>query len=576
MKHILLTALGIRADEALYSLNGSTCRANLSPIALMHLLPQEEKPHEIIALCTAKALEETLPILENAVDVPVESVLTPEGRDKEELWQILHVILEQIPAGSKVTLELTQGLRPYPFLFFTAALFLKALREVDIGAVYYGMLEVKNKVESNQKVSSIVDLYPVLEMIEWFYATRMFKETGQAHLLSKCLVAFENPPGGLVGEECRDYSRVKVLRRSIDDVAMQYAQSLPLEMGMQIEDLKEKLFEPVPEHLKAAMPVPGEIFAEIRAFVEPFVIPGVRKRNKKMLVLEDRELVRQAAIIDTYLERGFVNHALGLMREWIISAVMWHRGGANVENWLKTKGKYSREAAERRLGAMAHMLTVQREVLKDTQAWLAGHWQFLSGYRNMMHHHGFREEDVFLKPDKLKKIKESWAELKHSLHIPDKWDVEIAGGGGILLVSPLGLSRGLLFSALKHINPDQLLVVTSREMVECLEEIISKAGWKGDIVSCITEDPHRGFEEAGRIAKIAASSLLKADHVRINITGGTTALQHTVQQIYKKAKKLDREVSQVALVDRRPAREQSDNPYVLGELIELDKDEDKS
>lgn len=573
MKHILLTALGVRSEEAHYILDGNVYTAKLSPIALMHLLPREERPHKIIALCTAKALEETFPILENAVDVPVESVKTPEGRDKEELWQILRVILAQIPAGSKVTLELTQGLRPYPFLFFTAALFLKALREVDIGAVYYGMLEVKKRTEDGLKVSSIVDLYPVLEMIEWFYATRMFKETGQAHLLSKCLAAFERPPAGLVGEECREYARVKVLRKSIDDVAMQYAQSLPLKMGLQINDLKRKLSGSVPDHLEAAMPVPGEIFDEIRTFVEPFVIPGGEKKNKKELVLEDGELVRQAAIIDTYLERGFMNYALGLMREWIISAVMWHRGGLNVENWLKTKGKYSRGAAERRLGAMALMLKVQRDILKENQVWLAGHWQFLSSCRNMVHHHGFREENVFLKPDKIERIKQSWTELKNNFRT-EKWDVEIAGGGGTLLVSPLGLSRGLLYSALKQVDPDQLLVITSREMVEHLDEIILKAGWKGDISTQIMEDPHRGFDEAKKIAKNSAALLLKADHVRINITGGATALQYTVQQIYQQAGKLDREVSQVALVDRRPVREQADNPYVLGELIELEKDED--
>lgn len=566
-EHILLTALGKKADDAYYSLDEVIGKGRLSPIALMQLLPPEKRPHRIIALCTEGALKTTFPVLEGGVSVPVAAVRIPEGRTEEELWDILHLILEQASPGTRMTLDLTQGFRSYPFLFFTAALFLRALRGVDIQAVYYGMFEGKYETNDGRKVAPVVDLYPVLEMIEWFYATRMFKETGQAQLLSACLAPFETPPAGLAREECRDYSQIKRLRESVDLFAMKYAQSLPLELGLQAGKLAGRLSNPVPGHLRSKMPVPEEVFRAIHEFIEPFATPYKKKGTKKTISFDSNELVRQAGIIDTYIEKGYLNYALGLIREWIVTAVMWHASNESVGNCLALK---ERKVAERRLGAMAILLQKHPSRLLESHRCLAGHWDYLSECRNALHHHGFREDNAFHGEDKVSKIKLCWQELKDSLPDNQRWNTSIAGGGGKLLVTPLGLSRGLLYSALRHINPDRLLVLTSEEMSGKIDEIISNSGWTGEkLCPFIMEDPHSGFGEV-RGANIAANDyLLDADLVYINITGGTTALQYLVQEIGRHAKEFNRKVLQVAMVDRRSPQEQKEEPYVLGEIITL-------
>lgn len=566
-EHILLTALGTRADDAYYSLNEVIGNGRLSPIALMQILPPEKRPHRIIALCTKGALKTTFPVLESGVSVPVEAVSIPEGRTEEELWDILHLILEQASPGTRMTLELTQGFRSYPFLFFTAALFLRALRGVDIQAVYYGMLEGKYENVDGLKVAPVVDLYPVLEMIEWFYATRMFKETGQAQLLSACLAPFETPPAGLEREERRDYSQVKRLRENVNLFAMKYAQSLPLELGLKSAELVGRLSNPVPGHLRSKMPVPEEIFRAIHEFVEPFAIPHKQKEGKQTISCDSSELFRQAGMIDTYIEKGYLNYALGLIREWIVTAAMWQASTENNSNWLVYK---DRMVTERRLGAMAMLLKNHPSRLLDNQRWLAGHWDYLSDCRNNLHHHGFREKNAFHGEDKVNKIKHCWQELKDSLLDKQRWNTKIAGGGGKLLVTPLGLSRGLLYSALRHINPDKLLVLTSKEMSGEIDEIISVSGWTGEkLPPFVMEDPHSGFGEVKNATGAANNYLLDADQVYINITGGTTALQYLVQEICKTAQKFNREVLQVAMVDRRTPKQQKEEPYVQGELIPL-------
>mgnify|MGYP001361149581 CR=1 FL=1 len=569
-QHLLITALGIDARPSIYKFNENIYSARLSPIALMHLLPEQLRPHRIVALCTTKAEKETLPVLQQGVDIPVEPVSIPAGRDKGELWNILQIILGQIPAGSRVTLDLTQGFRSYPFLFFTAALFLKALRGVDVNAVYYGMFEAKLKTEDGQEVSPIVDLYPLLEMVEWFYATRMFRETGQAHLLSQRLSRFERPPQGAGREECQKYGMVKGLRSSIEKFALQYGQALPLELGLQAEELNKRLCNPMPEHLKSEMPVSEELFQVISDFIHPFISDNVAKPLKNKLELNQAELARQARVIDTYMDQGYTNYALGLIREWMVSVVMWHRGVAAPGSWLELNGKSGREAAERRLGAVRNLLKEHKDILSEGEMWLAQRWNTLSSLRNKLAHHGFRPEESLIRQSQLNEIKQLWEELKNSLELPAKWDVEIAGGRGTLLVSPLGLSKGLLFSALRHTNPDSLLVLTSRDAAYHIDDICARAGWVGEkLPNCIMEDPHSGFHEADDIAESVAEYLLKADKIVLNITGGTTALQYMAQKMGAKARQMDREVEQVALVDRRSPQEQKDDPFTLGELIKL-------
>ena len=138
-EHLLLTALGTQSNETTYTLNGKVAASSLSPIALMQLLPNGQRPDRIIALCTTAARQKTLAILRNGVNCPIEEVGIPNGHSREELWEIIKIIIDRIPHGSNLTLDLTQGFRSFPFLVFTAVLFLRALRNVDVRAVYYGL-----------------------------------------------------------------------------------------------------------------------------------------------------------------------------------------------------------------------------------------------------------------------------------------------------------------------------------------------------------------------------------------------------------------------------------------------------
>jgi len=145
------------------------------------------------------------------------------------------------------------------------------------------------------------------------------------------------------------------------------------------------------------------------------------------------------------------------------------------------------------------------------------------------------------------------------------------GGSGRLLISPLGLSPGLLFSALKTVGPQRLLVVTSEQAAGSIGEIMEAAGFPNLEHRILkVRDPHAGFsEERALLEPTLDTWLVESAAITVNLTGGTTALHWLAERIAERGAVLGIPVSRVAMVDRRPPETQRAEPYVLGEKIEL-------
>ncbi|TYO98010.1 CRISPR-associated DxTHG motif protein [Desulfallas thermosapovorans] len=585
---ILLTSLSAYPKNTVYYLEKDASKkveTDLATLALLQLLPREELPHKIIVLCTTLILEKIYPVFREKViteypKMDVVYIKIPDGKSTEELWQIMHEILvdqDLIPAKCRLTLDLTHGYRTFPFLFFTAALYLKALRGVNIDAAYYGLYEMIER----DKPKPIVDVSLILDMVEWFYAARIFSETGQAGSLLDRLAPYAVLPEGVSGRERKPYELVEKLRQDFKQVADAYAQALPLEFGIAADKLLKKLSGPLPEHLQAQMPLPEELFGTIKQFITPFALPGLKK-GKQKLGLDYCELRRQASIIDRYMEQGYVNFAAGLIREWMVSVCLYHVQAGDEpkvvgEKWLSNKD-YGRKGVEEKLGALGDTYRHRKEQLDGQQQWLASLWKYMTDKRNGLHHHGFRQNNALLGQEHLADIRSKWQELKDALEDGTKWRLDFSPmaaesaeplGGGTLLVTPLGLSKGLLYSALRHINPDALFVISSADAACYLDEIKQAASWEGDVFTRYMQDVHAGFSEGPGICAAALPLMKQYSRVVVNITGGTTAMQHIVQQVFEQALSGAVQVRRIALVDRRNPAEQREQPYVTGELIEL-------
>ena len=139
---VLVTALGVNPQPVRYELRGETYEAKLAPVALVNLLPREERPREIYALCTKESGKDTYDLLVQQLTgiCDVRKIDIPDGETEQALPEFLGKVTKALPTKSALELivDFTHGYRHHTFLTFMAVLYVSALRQVRIRAAYYG------------------------------------------------------------------------------------------------------------------------------------------------------------------------------------------------------------------------------------------------------------------------------------------------------------------------------------------------------------------------------------------------------------------------------------------------------
>lgn len=581
-QHILLTSLGMRAIDTPYEWNGQKTTASLTPLALVQLFNESQRPNRVVTVLTEDAKAKTWPIFENGICQTLgfnpKAIDIPNGNNREEIRQILKLVAEKIPEGSELTLDVTQGLRHFPFIFYALVLYLKSLRNVQIRGAYYGMIEGTPQ----NAPKPIIDLQPLLELPEWFYAVRMFRDLGTtspiATLLQPLAATLREQTKQLFKAENHEAGRqhdaqAKPVEQAVDALEKQafaYESALPLELGKASRMLIDPIRQLATRDFDAIPPLAEELTNAIASVAEKSALPKevrIRRGNwKQGIALNKAELDRQARMIDRYLDRDQLSLAAGLMREWVISWVMLQSG--QTAGWLK---RDKRQPCERYLGVLG---AVERDpafnaLITDEQQAFGTFWnQLANELRNALHHHAMREKALEKMPKSLESVREFWNDLKAGkIDLP-----QLGGGSGQVLLSPQGTRPGVLFSALQVAQPDTCLVLCSTTSASRIPEAIQHAGFQGHIEQIVLTDPHGGFAEINTAREQARLHLLRADEVIANMTGGTTLMGVIVQRLVEEAQKLDRSVRRFALIDRRPPAEQDLDPFVQGEHCWLDEE----
>ena len=578
-EHILLTSLGMNAIPTDYEWNGKTVNAPLTPLALVQLLDKSQQPSRVVAMVTNRAKTATWLDFEtginNTLGFKPQSVSIPDGRNSDEIRAILETVAQKIPKGAELTLDVTQGFRHFPFIFYALVLYLTSLRGVKIRGAYYGM------IETPANLKPIIDLQPLLELPEWFHAVRMFRDQGttlpMAQLLKplanklgkKATLLFKNGNNKGGGLKRAQAKKVESAVDYLEKYAFAYESALPLELGKAGHLLSDAICK-LPTISPADLPpLIGELTNAIAsvsddvAFVNP---PAKKGQWKTNVILDKDELARQADMIDLYLERGQFPLAAGLMREWVVSwAILKSGNPKEIGKWLNRK---ARSRYERRLGALDAFArdTAFKAIRTNAQKAFGDFWNQLADLRNTLHHHGMRYDPLEQPPPKLKSVQKFWDQLKAGyIALP-----QLGGGGGRLLLSPQGTRPGVLFSALKVAQPDTCLVICSGTSVSSISDAAKHAGFGNHIEQTELNDPHGGFDEIDTAVAKARPHLLNADKIVANMTGGTTLMGLVIQRLVEEAQKLDRPVRRFALIDRRPPYAQNSNPYVVGNAHWLD------
>jgi CRISPR-associated DxTHG motif protein len=562
--HFLLTVLGISPRKTCYVFGAQQTEAQLAPLALIELLPETERPHCVVALCTPEAKRESLPLLVDVLhgQCEVKAVDVPGGDSQEDVKAYIARVVNAIPPDpeTQITVDVTHGYRHFSFLTYMAVLYLIALRGVRLRGAYYGLLRSDNP-------SPFLDLRPLLNLPRWFHSLEVLRETGSALPMAVAL------------DDGQQNSSAHSIACELRWISEGYLSGLPLELGRHAGQFCSQKLKPLRKILDGDhhLPLAAELVERLKEALDPFALneTAVGKTWKTEVPLSEQELERQGRVIDDLFRRESISTSLGLLNEWTVSWVAWRLD--RTDGWLDFHRV--RRSAASLLGAMASAESDRdlREILTEEQRKLGKFWHGLCELRNAYHHHGMRNQVLVGNrniSEKLKEVRNFWETVLHSC--PDFSFAFGTSPGGRVLVSPMGKRPGVLFSALhacrtrRKGEPVSCLVICSQETEGSIAGALECAGYEGAIEILCLEDPFGGRSEIERIVKMARPRLLCADEVFVNVTGGTTLMGLVAEALADAARKLARPVRRFGLIDRRSPVDQAMDPFQTGEPFWLD------
>ena len=562
-EHVLLTVLGNNPQPALYSFNEKDCEAKIAPVALFQLLPEHDRPDRVLALCTPQAKQVSWPLLEKGLGHLCRTeVVDVSGADTQAgINDFVAAIAGAVPPNADLTVDVTHGFRHFSFLTYVGVLYLAALRGVSVRGAYYGML-------NRNAPSPFLDLRPLLELPRWVHALQVLRDTGSALPIAEAL-----------GSE-RNSSWSQEVTRDLRSLSEAYLSGLPLELGQTAHGIRRTRLKLLRRGLKSehSLPLADELVAQLGETLEHYMLPEPSSGEgwKKRIKLTKDELTRQARVIDGLLRHRNTATALRLMSEWAISWVVWHLGES--DEWLDYAKV--RHVAAGRLGAMGELAKSPSQAAKLTteQRALGKFWNQISGLRNGYAHQGMRGEVLVGSKQQSDKSRGDvlgyWNDILKSA---PRFSLDLGPGGKVVLVTPVGLRPGVLFSAIQACRlkdePTLCLVICSEQTEGSIAEALGQAEYDGRIERLRMKDAFGGgVKEIERLAEAAVGHLVGAS-VRVNVTGGTTLMGLAAEQIAGKARQLACPVRRFGLIDRRSPSEQDEDPYQPGIPFWLDNEE---
>lgn len=562
--HILLSSMGVGGPrDTPYELAGRVQCSNFSALALARLLPKSERPDVVAFLLTPKAKKNAWEAIRSEAEsagVEVEAIELPSDAE-DDTRHFLEVAAARIPDRCRLSLDVTQGLRHHAFLFYALALYLSKFREVEVRGVWYCRLEV----DGPDRAKPVIDLKPVLDLADWFHALATFQNEGLTREMAQLIRPIESSLRDRAAADGNDRathqqaSRIGNLVEALEAYSFAYASGLTLELGKASTHLAGAASMIAETEIGDRVPLADALAERVRAAAEPTSFgspPSWSGEWKRKVPLDRQELKRQATVIEQYLRRHQVSLAIGLMREWVISWIMADDLAAG--RWLRYG---DRKPFEQRLGVLANLATSSRNGadLTETQREFGQFWHRLaSELRNALMHHGMREPSIEGPPGALRDVVSFWKQLGENRIPPPP----VGGGHGTLLICPLGLSPGVLYSALRSIGPRRVLVLASPDSAVAIDEAIERAGVKVDHRLLRIDDPQAGFESLASIRQEAEAWLLEADEIHVNLTGGTALMGAIVGELASHAsRQFQRTTRRLVLIDSRPPNQQRADPW---------------
>lgn len=398
MTQRIITFLGDRgAVPTDYEFNGSVYRGSVFAEALRQFCHFDD----MLVCVTAKAKEKTWPVLQALGDDRIRPIDIPTGSTTTEMWRTFEIIADLVDEGDSVIFDITHGLRSLPFLVFLFAAYLKSAKSVQIEAIYYGALELQNKDAGTP--APVINLTEFVQMLDWIDAAERFVQTGDGAALSK-RIRQVTPSGAKLADDALGRAS-----NSIKQVSQALALARPMEVTKVAATLPDVLRNAEVELADRARPftvLRQKVSDAYSQFGQAHSGGGVDWRQS---------LSAQFALVQWYVEKQQFIQAATLMRELVVSCVLFAEGYADLLN------KAARQNGENALNNLAEQHKPDPRsalrtpiTLKQDKTALADFWGALTDVRNDIAHVGMRADPREAKgiADNVMKMAETLEKLK--------------------------------------------------------------------------------------------------------------------------------------------------------------------
>lgn len=497
-----------------------------------------------------------------------QAVRVPLGSNADDLQKILMTLVDRVEADEQVVLDVSLALRHLPFAYFSALTYLTAYKRVTIAGIYNAAREAK----LTDGTVPVVNLTPLFDLTRWYHVLRSVQESGEIAQVGAMVRAEssrlqrERQVGRVPGQPQQPNLVADILgtlKKPLETLAPAVSAGLPLEVGLAAARVAPLLRQLGASESSPALRLGVEEFAR---WVDRWALAGP-PANKKSVTLDEEELRRQLDMAEWYVQRERLPAALLVLREWLISLLYLRT--AQPGPWL---GHQRRQPMEQLLNDLAERS--KWHVATAPERELASLWSKIRNARDRFAHAGFDEQIVAASKADIDNILADCRNLLTSETITSL----PKPSGGTLLLTPLGNSPGVLFTAVKLEQLARVIVISSETAQVKVEEALTAAD--ATDLPCevlLMRDPHAGFDEAQSFVTPGLRRLfVGANRVVANVTGGTTVMQHVVDALAREARRLGAPVQRVAMVDRRSVEEQRQHPYVLGERVLLEDSASRS
>lgn len=402
----LITALGTRRyDPCRYYIEGDPGRTSsvtrFAAMGLAELAVECGQPLEIVALETAKVkdsnnhkllheeFEEKKSVGGCAWELRVEEI--PNGKDKEELWQIFETLGKHIEQGDHIIIDITNGFRSLPTVMISAAQYYLYLNKAADLKIYYGAFGSVGNTQGTAGQGQgggtpevpIIDITLITSISDWTYGLRLFDE----HLITSPLA--ERIRSSFLGKNASDPNLIpeqfsSALVDSLKKIDFYLQNAMPLEMGMEARKLRS-LLETISTRTNRFRPVLRDFLTKLKELLNEVSTDQASK--KAAIKLSRDELERQKMIIERQLNSKQVGNALLLAREWLVSAAILYEykqapARNKAQGWLRQR---TREAYADRLFGNDQKAGQSSQSNQFPEEFIQA-WKLVSRYRNPIAH----------------------------------------------------------------------------------------------------------------------------------------------------------------------------------------------